>query len=199
MLAACGGGAGSTPSGAGTPGASIGPVGSSAAGPGASAAATPMPAASQIAGWNVFSPPDKSFEIQMPGLATELKTQLKTTTGSIPYTLEMVMHPGGLTGFLVAFADYPAGSAASLSADAVLAASQANDLSGIVGGTLASQEQITFVGHPGRTWVVTYPSGRTESHAYLVGARVYLLKAISSPTDDPAIARAFFDSFRLAP
>jgi len=158
-----------------------------------------MPPAAPVAGWTKFIPADKSFEIQMPGLASELKTQLGTVTSSIPYTLEMVMHPDGLTGFLVAWADYPASSAGALSADAILAVAQANDLADIVGGTLAAQTQVTFAGYTGRTWVVTYPSGRTESHAYLVGTRLYLLKAVSAPTDDPAIVADFFDSFRLTP
>jgi hypothetical protein len=200
LLAACGGGAHSpAASGGGSSSSSSlgasGPSGASPSGP----VVTAMPPASPIAGWNRFTPPDNSFEVQMPGLATELKTQLQTATSSIPYTLEMVMDPGGMTGFLVAWADYPAGSAADLPVDAILAASQANDLAHIVGGTLVSQEQVTFVGHPGRTWVVTYPSGRTEAHAYLVRARVYLLKAVSAPNDDPAIVKAFFDSFRVAP
>jgi len=200
-VAACGS-TSSPPPGTGSAGPrSSAPSGESSlpASPGPATAATPMPPASLIAGWTKFSPADGSFEIQMPGLATELKTEIATTTGSIPYTMEMVMRPGSVTGFIVAWADYPAATAANLKADPILAASQANDLAGVVGGTVTNQAQVTFVGHPGRAWTVKFPTGTVESRAYLVGARAYLLKVVSGSGDDPSLAQTFFDSFRVAP
>jgi len=152
--------------------------------------------------WTTFSPADEAFTIRMPGLVTELETRVRTTTGTVPYTLAMVMRPEGLSGYVVSWAQYPTGSTASLSRPAeqmLLAAYQASDVAGIADATLEQQQQVTIGEYEGRTWTVSYPGGTTETHAYLVRDRLYSLKAVTEPTDDPAIAKEFFDSFMPFP
>ena len=163
---------------------------------------SPSPPVAWEPTWTTYGPADGAFTIRMPGLVTVLQTRAKTTGGTVPYTLAMVMRPDGLTGYLVSWAEYPPDSMAAVSRrgeQMLLATYQASDVATIIGGSLADQAQETVDGHQVRTWTVTYPGGTVEAHAHLVGPRLYTLKAVTHPDDDPAIAQEFFRSFTLAP
>lgn len=152
--------------------------------------------------WTTYSPADGALTIRMPGLVTELQTRARTASGTVPYTLAMVMRPGGLTGYVLSWAEYPQDGIAALSRrgeQMLLATYQASDVAEIIGGNLVDQAQVTIDGHEGRSWTVAYPGGTVETHAHLVGSRLYTLKAVTHSDDDPAIAQEFFGSFTLAP
>ncbi len=194
LVTACAGSSG-TPHGTATNGA-LTPQSAAASIPTVTLApgVTPRPSGA----WITFTPADQSFEIQMPAVPTETKKTLTVSGGAtVPETTEMVLNPGGKTGYLVAWVDYTAASLAGKSADSLLAEGQASQVAGSSGGQIVSQSQIDLNGHPGRTWSVLYSGGTVECRAYLVATRMYLLEAIIGPNDDPNGAGVFFNSFTL--
>ena len=205
-VAACSSPGPSTPAAGSTaPAASAAPTAgstapASSAAPAASSSPAPSPASSGgPAGWRAFSPPDGSFEVLLPGSPTETKMRIPLASGSASSTTEIVMDPGGETGFLLSWIDYPDDAIAGKTPDALLAISQASVVANATGGVVASQQAIALGDHPGRAWAIAYTNGVIACRAYLVGSRMYLLEAVLALNEDPTAAETFFDSFTITP
>ena len=105
--------------------------------------AAPLPAE-----WTQFASPKAGFQAVFPATPQETVQSIDTALGPIPYTTYMAEVENGNVAFGVAYNDYP---------DEVRDADPEGVLDGgrdgakeNLGGTIVSETNITYRGHPGR-------------------------------------------------
>jgi hypothetical protein len=138
------------------------------------------------------------FSVQMPGRPTQAEQNVPTAVGDVKMT-RFTVEISQKLAYMVAVADYPAGSANANNQDAILDGA-ANGAATSLRGRINTKEPITLNGrHPGRHIEVDVPGlGVYRSHLYLVGDRLYQLVIVGSRADVTSrIANQFLASLRL--
>jgi hypothetical protein len=161
-------------------------------------AAAALGLASHYAWGDVVSNRDGRFSIDFPGKVIESTQTVDTSAG--PATAHIYQHTaGGKATYTALYSDYPPGSIAGSSVEAIYEGA-INGALGKAGGTLRSSTTIEVSGVVGREAVFDAPSTKESVRVryFLVGDRLYQV-AYDGPqgSETGKDATMFLDSFKI--
>lgn len=151
--------------------------------------------------WKVFTPPDKSFAVLMPGRPTQ-KTQIqKTYMGEIPLQIFMAEPPQQEVSYIVTYNGFPYDYAKLTSPQQIFNKAQEGALL-TTKSTLINQRNLrSSNGHPGREIEYVNPGGNIfKTRMYFAEGRLYQATAIVSKKQQAMLAKTingFLNSFQV--
>lgn len=139
--------------------------------------------------WKVFASPDKTYEVEMPGIPQYSKEK-KGPVSADTYSVSK-----GTSFFMTITLDIPEAERRGASEDQILNEAR----NGVTKGKVLSEEKINYGVFPGRRYRIEYETAQiTLSQLYLVGNRIYIV-GVRMPSDriDGGDSARFLGSFKL--
>lgn len=151
--------------------------------------------------WKVFTPPDKSFQVLMPG-RPKTKTQVqKTYMGEIELKIFVAQPPAQEVAYLVAYNEFPYSYAKMNSPQKILNRNQANTLKTTQSNLISARNIRSSNGHPGKEIQYKDSAGKvTTNRMYVAQGRLYQVMAIVSKRQRPTLTKTitgYLNSFQL--
>ncbi|MEA5579040.1 hypothetical protein [Anabaena sp. UHCC 0451] len=151
--------------------------------------------------WKVFTPPDKSFQILMPG-RPKTKTQVqKTYMGEIKLQLFVAQPPAQEVAYLVTYNEFPYSYAKMTSPQKILNQAQSNTLKATQSNLISERNIRSSNGHPGKEIQYVDSAGKvTTNRMYVAEGRLYQVMAIVSKKQRSTLAKTmtgYLNSFQL--
>ncbi|MBD2295715.1 hypothetical protein H6G06_20110 [Anabaena sphaerica FACHB-251] len=151
--------------------------------------------------WKVFTPPDKSFQILMPG-RPKVKTQTqKTYMGEIKLQIFTALPPEQEVAYLVTYNEFPYSYAQMTSPQKILNQAQSNTLKATQSNLISERNIRSSNGHPGKEIQYVDSSGKvTTNRMYVAEGRLYQVMAIVSKKQRSTLSKTmtgYLNSFQL--
>ncbi|MBK1989120.1 hypothetical protein A0J48_016505 [Sphaerospermopsis aphanizomenoides BCCUSP55] len=161
---------------------------------------TPLPQIVQPQ-WKVFTPPDKGFQVLMPG-RPKTKTQVqKTYMGEIKLEIFVAQPPEQEVAYLVTYNEFPYSYAKMTSAQKILSQAQSNTLKATQSNLISERNIRSSNGHPGKEIQYIDSAGKvTTNRMFVAEGRLYQVMAIVSKKQRPTLAKTiagYLNSFQL--
>lgn len=148
--------------------------------------------------WLEFTSEEGRFEARLPGAPEKQLQQTPTAAGPMDMVMQSVQ--AGSAFFAIAYSDMSAEAIPGFNLDAGLDGAR-NGAINNVGGTLVSEQQIQFAGHPARAFTA---KASVEGHELTVEARIffvlprfYQLMVVYPASETTVPVQRFFDGFSL--
>ncbi|TAE54177.1 MAG: hypothetical protein EAZ76_16390 [Nostocales cyanobacterium] len=131
--------------------------------------------------WKIFTPPDKSFQVLMPG-RPKTDTQIqKTRMGEINIEIFAIQPPEQEVAYLVTYNEFPYSYAKMTSPQKILNDAKANTLITTQSNLISSRNIRSSNGHPGLEIKYIDSVGKvTTNRMYVAEGRLYQVIAIVS-------------------
>jgi hypothetical protein len=151
--------------------------------------------------WNVFTPPDKSFQVLMPGRPnTKTQTQ-KTYMGEITLNLFVSQPPEQEVAYLVTYNEFPYSYAKMTSPQKILNQAKENTLKATQSNLIRERNIRSSNGHPGKEIQYIDSAGKvTTNRMFVAEGRLYQVMAIVSRKQRPTLEKTitgYLNSFQL--
>ncbi|MEA5553613.1 hypothetical protein VB713_21990 [Anabaena cylindrica UHCC 0172] len=151
--------------------------------------------------WKIFTPPDKSFQVLMPG-RPKPKTQIqKTYMGEIKLEIFVAQPPEQEVAYLVSYNEFPYSYAQMTSPQKILSQAQANTLKATQSNLISQRNIRSSNGHPGKEIQYIDSAGKvTTNRMYVAEGRLYQVMAIVSKKQRPTLTKTitgYLNSFQL--
>lgn len=149
-------------------------------------------------GWMDFSSEADRFEARLPGAPTKQTFDTPNPQGgTIPTT--MYLSEKGSRAVGVGVTTVPAGALKTFDIDGALDGAR-NGMVSNIGGTLISEKQVQYAGHPARALVAKAAADGTpvqiEARLFFVEPRLYQVLVVHAESE-PFASEKFFDGFAL--
>jgi hypothetical protein len=151
--------------------------------------------------WKIFTPPDKSFQVLMPG-RPDTETQLqKTYMGEIKLEIFVAQPPEQEVAYLVTYNEFPYSYAKMTSPYKILNQAKLNTLK-VTQSNLISERNIRSSNHhPGKEIKYIDSAGKvTTNRMYVAEGRLYQVMAIVSKKQRPTLEKTitgYLNSFQI--
>jgi predicted RNase H-like HicB family nuclease len=151
--------------------------------------------------WRVFTAPDGSFHVLMPGMPKQ-KTQVqKTHMGKINLQIFVAQPPEQEVAYVVTYNDFPYSYAQINSPEKILTEAQAQALKTTQSNLIRQRNIRSSNGHPGKEIEYINSIGKiTQSRIFFANNRLYQVTAIASKKQHPTLAKTmtgYLNSFQL--
>lgn len=151
--------------------------------------------------WKVFTPPDKSFQILMPG-RPKVKTQAqKTYMGEIKLQIFAALPPEQEVAYLVTYNEFPYSYAKMTSPQKILNQAKSNTLKATQSNLISERNIRSSNGHLGQEIQYVDAAGKvTINRMYVAEERLYQVMAIVSKKQRSTLNKTitgYLNSFQL--
>lgn len=151
--------------------------------------------------WKVFTPPDKSFSVLMPGRPKK-KTQVqKTYMGKINLEMFVAQPPQQEVAYLVTYNSFPFNYAQMAKPQTILNQARDNTLKATRSNLVNQRNIRSSNGHPGKEIEYVDSAGKiTKTRMYFAEGRLYQVMAIVSKKQKLTLEKTilgYLDSFQL--
>jgi hypothetical protein len=151
--------------------------------------------------WKEFTPPDKSFQVLMPG-RPNTKTQVqKTYMGEIKLNIFVAQPPKQEVAYLVTYNEFPYSYAKMTSPQKILNQAKENTLKATQSNLIRERNIRSSNGHPGKEIQYIDSAGKvTTNRMYVAEGRLYQVMAIVSRKQRPTLEKTitgYLNSFQL--
>jgi hypothetical protein len=151
--------------------------------------------------WKIFTPPDKSFQVLMPG-RPKLKTQVqKTYMGEIKLQIFATQPPEQEVAYLVTYNEFPYSYAQMTSPQTILNLAQSSTLKATQSNLISQRNIRSSNGQPGKEIEYIDAAGKvTKNRMYVAEGRLYQVMAIVSKKQRPSLDKTitgYLNSFQL--
>ncbi|WP_353931139.1 hypothetical protein WJM97_00560 [Okeanomitos corallinicola TIOX110] len=151
--------------------------------------------------WQVFTPPDKSFQVLMPGRPkTDTQVQ-KTRMGEIDLEIFVAQPPEQEVAYLVTYNEFPYSYAKMTSPQKILNDTKVNTLKVTQSNLISAKNIRSSNGHPGMEIQYVDSSGKvTTNRMYVAEGRLYQVMAIVSKKQRANLSKTivgYLNSFQV--
>ncbi|WP_413171670.1 hypothetical protein [Anabaena azotica] len=151
--------------------------------------------------WKVFTPPDKGFQVLMPG-RPKTKTQVqKTYMGEIKLQIFVAQPPEQEVAYLVTYNEFPYSYAQMTKPQTILNQAQSNTLKATQSNLISERNIRSSNGHPGKEIQYIDSAGKvTTNRMYVAEGRLYQVMAIVSKKQRSTLSKTitgYLNSFQL--
>ncbi|MFM2060789.1 MAG: hypothetical protein RLZZ507_459 [Cyanobacteriota bacterium] len=151
--------------------------------------------------WKIFTPPDKGFQVLMPGTPKTKSQVQKTYMGEIKLQLFVAQPPEQEVAYLVSYNEFPYSYAKMTSPQKILSQAQSNTLKATQSNLISERNIRSSNGHPGKEIQYIDSSGKvTTNRMYVAEGRLYQVMAIVSKKQRSTLNKTitgYLNSFQL--
>ena len=151
--------------------------------------------------WKIFTPPDKGFQILMPG-TPKTKTQVqKTYMGEIKLQIFVAQPPEQEVAYLVTYNEFPYSYAQMTKPQTILSQAQSNTLKATQSNLISERSILSCNGHPGKEIQYIDSAGKvTTNRIFIAEGRLYQVMGIVSKKQRSNLSKTmtgYLNSFQL--
>ena len=155
--------------------------------------------------WKLFSAPDGSFRILMPGTPQTAKQSVSTKSGNIELNMFTVERQQEEVKYVVGYVDYSSEYIELLNRNNLVDKALDNGQDSVIKkakGTLVTEKKITLGQYPGREINYNKPGGKVvKQRIFLVDKRLYQISAETTKKRQKFLTKSiggFLDSFNVS-